>query len=146
MAHTSTIQISQTGLDRLYSHDLSASDPGRPRLMSTGGAGSELRAQTPPCYRQRGGEGGHVPAACCPLQARVTSPSWLPALGLGTGARPLPPPRAWLCPRAPGRDLHTHTPCAHRHAGKADCAIICLYLLLFHGHFLLMNHHFHFCP
>lgn len=38
-------------------------------------------------------------------------------------------------------DVHTD-PCM----GKAACAITCCYLLLFHGHFLLMNHRFHFCP
>lgn len=91
--------------------------------MSTGGAGSELRAQTPPCYRAGcylcsrqlpGGKGEkeaaflqravpkHVPAST----GHITRPGCLPsALGSGTGARPLPPPRAQAgAPGSPRQD------------------------------------------
>lgn len=48
MAHTSTMQISQTGLDRFHSHDLRGGDPCRSRLMSTEEASAEPCTETAP--------------------------------------------------------------------------------------------------
>lgn len=112
MAHTSTIQMSQMGLDSLHSHDPRAGDPCSSCLMSTGAASAEPRTQASPGSPGTGfhlcsepgpgcGEDGEAASLQCaiPKCAQTSTHRAVRAvfcvLSLGACTQPLPCPGMW---------------------------------------------------